>query len=138
MATTPRVYEFDVSVDRERTVTSGLGGSPIGREDAWWAEHFVLAGLLRCTLSSLRHAAQRAELEVTAEGRAHGKVTKRESDGLYAFVEIEASFDVELAPAADAATVAEVLERAERGCFVGNSLAARPRYRWSVNGEAVE
>ena len=27
-----------------------------------------------------------------------------------------------------------MLERAERGCFVGNSLVARPRYRWNVNG----
>ena len=137
MPTRARVYEFDVSVDRERAVTSGLGGSAIEREEAWWAEHFVLAGLVRCTLASLRHAAERAELELTAEGRAHGKVTRRDSDGLYAFVEIDASFDVELTPMPEPEIVAEVLERAERGCFVGNSLVARPRYTWSVNGEAV-
>jgi uncharacterized OsmC-like protein len=134
---TPRVYEFDVSVDRDRTATSGLGGPGIERTDVWSAEHLVLAGLVRCTLDSLAHAARRAGLEAVAEGRAHGRVTKREQDGLYAFVEIEASYEVELSPAAAPEVLAELLARAERGCFVGNSLTARPRYRWTVNGVAV-
>ena len=134
---TPRVYEFDVSVDRDRTATSGLGGRGLERTDVWWAEHLVLAGLVRCTLDSLAHAARRAGLEAEAKGRAHGRVTKREQDGLYAFVEIEASYEVELSPAPAPEVVTELLGRAERGCFVGNSLTARPRYRWTVNGVAV-
>jgi organic hydroperoxide reductase OsmC/OhrA len=137
MATTGRVYEFDVAVDRNGTATSGLGGASITKEEAWWAEHLVLAGLVRCTLASLSYSARRAEVEVAAQGRAHGTVAKRESDGLYAFVEVESSFDVELSPPLDADALAELLDRAERGCFVGNSLRARPRYRWRVNGEEV-
>ena len=132
-----RVYEFDVTVDRDGTAHSGLGGTAMARDEAWWSEHLVLAGLVRCTLASLSHAAEKAELEVAAEGRAHGTVTKREVDGLYAFVEIESSFDVQLSPAPDRDSVAELLALAERGCFVGNSLQARPRYRWRVNGEEV-
>src|SRR5688572_5445269 len=97
MATKARVFEFDVSVDREGTATSGRGGSAVPREEAWLAEHLVLAGLVRCTLASLDHAAERAVLDVVAQGRARGTVTKRD-DGLYAFVEIEASFEVELSP----------------------------------------
>ena len=134
---TPRVYEFDVSVDRDRTATSGLGGRGIERTDVWWAEHLVLAGLVRCTLDSLAHAARRAGVEVVAEGLAHGRVTKREQDDLYAFVDIETSYEVELSPQPKPELLAELLERAERGCFVGNSLTARPRYRWTVNGVAV-
>jgi hypothetical protein len=64
-------------------------------------------------------------------------VTRREDDGLYAFVEIEASFDVELSPPLETEALAELIERTERGCFVGNSLTARPRYSWTVNGEAL-
>jgi len=137
MTTRSRVYEFDVTVDRDGTARSGRGGSAIARDEAWWSEHLVLAGLVRCTLASLSHAAEKAELEVAAEGRAHGTVTKREADGLYALVEIESSFDVELSPAPDRESVAEVLALTERGCFVGNSLQARPRYRWRVNGEEI-
>jgi len=137
MATSARRYEFDVAVDRDGTARSGLGGTPIPREDSWWSEHLVLAGLLRCTLASLGHAARRAQLHFVAEGRAHGTVTRREEDGLYAFVEIESSFEVELSPAPERTALVELLGRTERGCFVGNSLTTRPRYRWKVNGEDV-
>jgi hypothetical protein len=74
---------------------------------------------------------------VIAQGRAHGRVTKREEDGLYAFVEIEASYDVDVSPPLAPPALADLLARAERGCFVGNSLTARPTYRWTVNGAEV-
>jgi uncharacterized OsmC-like protein len=137
MAAQAKVFEYDVSVDRSGKATSGSGGSALPREEAWLAEHLVLAGLVRCTLASLEHAARSAEVEAGAEGRARGTVTRREDDGLYAFVEIEASFDVELSPPLETEALAELIERTERGCFVGNSLTARPRYSWTVNGEAL-
>lgn len=138
MAAQARVFEYGVAVDRTGTATSGLGGSALAQEEAWLAEHLVLAGLVRCTLASLDHAARRAEVEAGAEGRARATVTKRSEDGRYAFVEIEATFDVEISPPLDPTALAQLIERAERGCFVGNSLTARPRYRWTVNGEELE
>ena len=135
MGTRPQIHEFEVAVDRDGTARSGLGGREIAREDAWWAEHLVLAGLVRCTLASLAHAARRAELEASAEGSARGTVTKRDEDGLYAFVEIESSLNVEVSPAPERAAITALLDWTERGCFVGNSLTAKPRYRWTVNGE---
>jgi organic hydroperoxide reductase OsmC/OhrA len=137
MAAQPRVLQFDVSVDRDRVARSGLGGSPLPRQAEWWAEHFVLAGLVRCTLASMDYAARRAGLNSTGSGTAHGVVTKREEDGRYAFVEIEATLDVQLAPAPAPESVPQLVAKAEAGCFVGNSLSPEPRYRWIVNGEEL-
>jgi len=133
----PRVFAFDVTVDRDRVARSALGGTPFPREAEWWAEHLVLAGLVRCTLASMDYAARRAGMNSTGSGRAHGTVTKREDDGVYAFVEVSATLEVRLAPAPDAATLEKVVAKAEHGCFVGNSLAVKPRYSWIVNGKEV-
>jgi len=133
----PKVLEFDVSVDSVGAARSGLGGSTLSHEEEWWSEHLVLAGLVRCTLASMRHTAHRAGLESTTAGSAHGVVTKRVDDGLYAFVDIETQLDVKLTPAPESSAVGELVARAERGCFVSNSLIARPRHRWIVNGQEV-
>lgn len=137
MAIKARVHEFDVTVDRDRVARSTLGGSPLPREAEWWAEHYVLAGLVRCTLASMDYAARRAGANCVGSGSAHGVVTRREDDGRYAFVEIEASFDVQLAPAPPREELPALVEKAELGCFVGNSLTAKPRYRWTINGEEL-
>jgi organic hydroperoxide reductase OsmC/OhrA len=136
--TRPRVLQFDVSVDRDRVASSALGGTPLAPEAEWWAEHLVLAGLLRCTLTSLDYSARRAGLSATGSGKAHGKVAKREEDGLYAFVEIETSFEIELEPTLSHDGTRELLAHTERGCFVSNSLIATPRHHWFVNGQEFE
>jgi len=138
MAVTARVLEYDVTVDRDRMARSGQGGGAISVDDAWSAEHLVLAGLVRCTLASLDYSAKRRDLEVVASGRAQGAVTRRDGDGRYAFVRIDAHFEVELDPATAPDVVSELIARAEKGCFVGNSLIARPRNHWTVNGIETE
>ena len=137
MPTLPRVLEFDVTVDRAGDARSALGGSSLPRQAEWWSEHLVLAGLVRCTLASMEHAARRAGLDSKCAGRAHGVVTRREDDGLYAFVDIETTLEVDLAPAPKAGTLAELVARAERGCFVSNSFVSKPTHRWIVNGQEV-
>jgi organic hydroperoxide reductase OsmC/OhrA len=134
----PRVLNFDVTVDSGRTAQSGLGGEPIRADDAWWAEHLLLAGLARCTLTSLDYHAHRADLESVASAKAHGIVTRRESDGLYAFVDVGVDMEVRLEPEPGEEAMLELLAKAERDCFVGSSLTARPRYTWKVNGEVVQ
>jgi organic hydroperoxide reductase OsmC/OhrA len=133
----PRVLEFEVSVDRERTSRSGLGGVALEREDEWWPEHLVLAALVRCTLASMDYSARRSGLDVIGSGRAHGTVTKRERDGLYAFVNIESRLEIELDPSPERDAVRELIAKAERGCFVSNSLETQPRHHWTVNGEEI-
>ncbi len=130
-----RTFTYAVSVDRDWTATSGEGGTPIPDEEAWSPEHLVLAGLARCTLTSLRFHAQQDGLELAGSADATGTVRRREPDGRYAFVEVALALDVTLEPAPE--HVRELLARAERDCFVGASLTVTPAYRWTVNGEEV-
>ena len=50
----------------------------------------------------------------------------------------EADLVVEIAPDLDPAALTDLLALAERDCFVGSSLTAKPRYRWVVNGRTVQ
>jgi uncharacterized OsmC-like protein len=135
VATSAKSFAYAVSLDDEGDARSDDGGAVLAEDDAWSPEHLVLAGLARCTLTSLRYHARR--IDVAADGRADatGTVTQRDTDGRYAFVRIKVELDVSLEPAP--ANVRELLSKAERDCFVGASLTARPRYRWTVNGEEV-
>jgi organic hydroperoxide reductase OsmC/OhrA len=97
----------------------------------------VLAGLVRCSLTSLRYHADRVGADTIATGSASGRITKREDDR-YAFVEIEVRLDLELEPVPPGEELGALLAKAERDCFVGASLTAKPSYRWTVNGAEVE
>ena len=103
----------------------------------WTAEHLLLAGLARCSLTSLDFPAQRRSIAVRGTAAAAGVVTKRDEDGRYAFVHVDCLLDVELEPPPDRESVAELLALAERDCFIGASLTAPPHYVWYVNGEHV-
>jgi len=135
MATTAKTFEFDISVDTDRAARSSVGGGALPLVPVWWAERVLLTALVRCTLASLDHHARRAELAVSASGTAHGLVTMRDEDERYALVDVDVRLEVDLAPAPEADALRELLARVERGCFVGNSLTAPPRYHWTVNRE---
>ena len=137
MTTRAKVLEFDIVVAGDGTATSGRGGSPLPAEEAWAAEHLVLAGLVRCTLASLDHHIRRAGIAATGSGSAHGVVTQREDDGLHAFVEIDTAISVDVEPALGPQERRELVEKAERGCFVANSLLVKPRFSWTFNGEEM-
>ena len=111
-------------------------GEVVEVPESWTPEHSVLAGLLDCSLTSLRYHALRLGIAVHAEGSARGEITRRE-DGRYGFISIEVRFDVALDPTPEEADAAELFVKAERDCFVGASLKPSPRYRWSVNGLPV-
>ncbi len=135
MAAGAKSLSYAVSVARDGAATSDKGGSPIPAEEAWTPEHLVLAGLARCTLTSLRYHARRDGIEVTGGADATGDVTQRDTDGRYAFVRIKVELDITLDPVPS--SVRELVAKAERDCFVGASLTAKPRYRWTVNGEEI-
>lgn len=124
-----------MSVDRARRMQAE-GLAELALPEEWTPEHLVLAALARCSLASLAFHVRRAELDFVASATASGAVARRE-DGGWGFAEIECSLEVELEPALHREKLTALVARAERGCFVGASLAPRPRYRWQVNGEKV-
>jgi hypothetical protein len=75
---------------------------------------------------------------VSGTAAASGVITKRDDDGRYAFVDVRARLEVDLDPLPDSESVAELLELAERDCFIGASLTAAPHYAWRVNGADVQ
>jgi organic hydroperoxide reductase OsmC/OhrA len=132
-----RVFEFQVDTDRDWNAQSERGGSALHREEAWTPEHLVLAALSRCTLTSLEYHAKRAGVEATAAVSAHGTVTRREEDGRFAFVEIAVALDLTVEPRPEPDAIRELIQKAERDCFVGASLTAKPLYTWTIDGEEL-
>ena len=128
----PKAKRFDYAVSLDRAGRATAQGATVEVPDEWAPEHFVLAGLVRCSLTSLRYHALRDGIVVEAEAAAHGTITRRGEDGRYAFVEIECRFDIALEPKPCEAELAELLAKAERDCFVGASLRLAPSYVWNV------
>jgi uncharacterized OsmC-like protein len=127
-------FSYAIELDRTDRVTAD-GRAPLDLDPAWTPEHLVLAGLVRCTLQSLRFHADRAGIDFLASATGAARVTRREDDERYAFVEIDVDVDLEIEPPPN--ELGELLEQAERDCFVGASLRPSPRYRWRVNGSPV-
>jgi uncharacterized OsmC-like protein len=133
----PKEFRYAIELDAGGGLHTESGAGLVTAPE-WTPEHLVLAGLVRCSLDSLRHHAKRVEVEVTgARAGASALVTRRESDGRYAVVAANVELAVELAPEPGREALAELLAKAERDCFVGASLTAEPAYRWRVNGRTA-
>jgi len=129
-------YAVDLTAGGELTEENGV---VLDAHAAWSPEHLLLAALIRCSLKSLRFHADRKGLEVrSASGSSGTLVTRRETDDRYALVETDVELDVELAPEPEPERLDELLALAERDCFVGSSLTAKPSYRWIVNGRTID
>ena len=135
MADKAKEFRYAIGLDRTGRITAD-GQSPLELDAAWTPEHLVLAGLVRCTLQSLRFHAAPLEIDFVADGSAAAVITRRSNDGRYGFVEIDVELNLELDPAPPGEELAALLAKAERDCFIGASLKPSPRYRWSVNGTA--
>jgi organic hydroperoxide reductase OsmC/OhrA len=131
---TVKPKEFRYAVDLgEGDVLRTEDGTPLGGGPDWTPEHLLLAGLLRCSLTSLRHHARRARIEVTrATGSGKALFARRESDGRFAVAETEVVLEVGLEPQPGEAELVELLAKAERDCFIGASLTVKPSYRWTI------
>ena len=136
MAGEAKEFRYAIGLDRAGRVTAD-GESPLDLDAAWTPEHLVLAGLVRCTLQSLRFHAAPLEIDFVTNGSATALITRRPEDGRYGFVEIDVKLDLELDPAPPGEELAALLAKAERDCFVGASLKPSPSYSWRVNGAPV-
>ena len=132
-----KLLEYSVTFDSEERVAA-RGSSPLRLPPELAPEHLLLAALVRCSLASLRYHARRDAIEISFEGgSASGLITKRDSDGRYAFVEIDCRLDVLFEPWPGDEGLTTLIAKAERDCFVGASLTPPPSYTWSANGEEV-
>jgi organic hydroperoxide reductase OsmC/OhrA len=130
----PRGKEFRYAVDlSEGDVVRTEDGTPLGDGPEWTPEHLLLAGLLRCSVKSLRHHARRAGIVVeTATGSASSVFSRRESDERFAVTQLAVELALKLEPQPGEAELGELLAKAERDCFIGASLTVKPTYAWSV------
>ena len=124
-----KVFEYSVELTSDGEL-SVPGGGPLRAPEGWAADHLLLAALVRCSIDSLAYHARRAGSTTQASGSASGRVTKRGSDGRYAFVEIACRIEAVLEP--PPADADELLAKAERDCFVGASLTVKPTYDWRL------
>jgi organic hydroperoxide reductase OsmC/OhrA len=128
-------YAVELTTSGELTHENGVG---LAVPADWSPEHLLLAALVRCSLKSLRHHARRDAVDVlTASGSSRTLVTKRETDGRYALVETKVELAVTLEPEPEPDALGELLALAERDCFIGSSLTAEPKYRWTVNSRTI-
>ena len=128
-------YAVELTAGGELTEEHGVA---LDAPAQWSPEHLLLAGLVGCTLKSLRHHAKRSRVDIrSAAGSGRTLVTKRETDDRYSMVETEVELTVELEPELEPSALTELLALAERDCFVGSSLTVTPRYRWTVNGRTI-
>jgi organic hydroperoxide reductase OsmC/OhrA len=134
--TRAKVLDYAAAVDRAGRV-SAEGAAVMDLDSAWTPEHLVLAAICRCTLKSLAYHAHRAGIDIVGSASARGRVTRREEDGRYAFVELECSPDVEIDPEPPGEELEALLAKGVRDCFIAASLVTKTSYRWRVNGREV-
>jgi organic hydroperoxide reductase OsmC/OhrA len=123
-------FEYWISLDDDGLTADG---QPMQLAEAS-AEHLLLAGLARCSISSLAYFARQRNVEANASAYASGTVTRRDDDDRYGFANIECRMDVRLDGELSDDELRTLLQSAEWGCFVGASLRPAPRYKWRVNG----
>lgn len=133
MAVRAKHFEYWITVDEDGMTADG---QPMDLADAS-AEHLLLAGLARCSISSFAYFARQRSLEARVSAYASGTVTRRDEDDRYGFTDLECRMEVDLSGELPADDLKELVKSAEWGCFVGASLRPAPRYKWRVNGRNV-
>jgi organic hydroperoxide reductase OsmC/OhrA len=127
-----KAKEFRFAIDHAEDYRTEEG-VPLGADVAWTPEHLLLAALVRCSIKSLDYHARRAGNRVEdSKGSARALFTLRESDGRYAATEIDVELEIGLLTQPGEGELKDLLAKAERDCFIGASLTAKPHYHWSV------
>src|SRR5213593_3587329 len=113
MVAKAKEFRYAIGLGRTGRITAD-GQSPLDLDAAWTPEHLVLAGLVRCTLQSLRFHTAPTGIAFVASATASGRVTRPAPNEPYAFVELDVDLDVELEPAPEGDALRELLTLAER------------------------
>lgn len=127
--TKPKIFEYDVEVDRAGRMTIP-GGAQIPPAEGWSPDHLLVAALVRCSIEALSYHARKAGHTVSAAGSGHATVAVRESDSRFALRDVAVHIDATLTPRAE--ETEQLTAKAERDCFVGASLTVKPDYTWRI------
>lgn len=129
---TVHLYEVEVEWKSERrgivralNVPSVEVDAPVefkGSGNGWSPEHLLVASVNTCFLMTFLAVAENSRLEfVSFSSTARGKLEKVEGAG-YQISEIEIKPRVVLRSGADLGRTARILEKAEKGCLIANSI----------------
>ena len=129
MARQPHVFEIDLArPDGSATLDAEgrpqiVGGAPPefgGTPDVWSPEHLLLSSVALCFLTTLDFYAKRAGLSFGGfRCHASGTVDKTPTGLAFTGVRLEAQATV---AAGEAGKARELMDKAERGCLISNSL----------------
>lgn len=94
-----------------------------GDPGLWTPEHLLVAATASCLMTTFLAIAERSHLKVFSyRCRAFGRLEKVPGEG-YRFTEISLAPEISIA-AEDVEKALQVLEKAEKNCFISNSLRA--------------
>jgi organic hydroperoxide reductase OsmC/OhrA len=141
-----RTFTYDVALTfeegRASRVTAGARPAigvappedvPYGDATAWSPEHLFLASLTSCTLLAFLAHASNAEIDVLSyTADVTGTITRRKSDGRYAFVAIELRPRV-VVGAGQGDDAEEITPKAERDCFISAGTTADISVHWDIS-----
>ena len=134
MALKAKEFRYAVDLDEGGSLRAEDGALLADGNPAWSPEHLLLAALVRCSLKSLGYHARRGGIDVSdAHGTARALFTSLES--MTAATPRSRPKSTSLCgscrcPARRSSS--ELLANAERDCFVGASLRAKPTYNWTM------
>lgn len=140
-----RSFTYDVALTwnggRASTATAGEcpairvappADFPFGDATSWSPEQLFLASLSSCTLLAFLAHAANGEIDVdsyTAE--VSGTITRRPSDGRYAFVQVVLVPRVVVGPG-QAEAARALTPKADRDCFISAGTTAEIDVRWEI------
>jgi organic hydroperoxide reductase OsmC/OhrA len=141
-----RTFTYDVALTwedgRASRVTAGARPAigvappedfPFGDPTAWSPEHLFLASLTSCTLLAFLAHAANAELDVLSYAAdVTGTITRRKSDGRYAFVAVDLAPRV-VVGAGQREAAEELTPKAERDCFISAGTTAEITVQWDIS-----
>jgi peroxiredoxin-like protein len=110
-----------------------------GQANTWTPEHLFVASLNACYMSTFIAIAELSKLEILSfTSTAKGKLEKVEGGG-FRITEIVLKPIVAISHERDAERTLRILEKAERHCFISNSITSKVRLETEISfkGKAV-
>jgi peroxiredoxin-like protein len=104
-----------------------------GHDGAWTPEHLFVASVNSCFMTTFLAIAENSKLEFTSfKADARGKLEKLEGQG-WVMTEITLHPQLVVSHARDAERASRILQKAERGCLISNSVKSQIRMEPEVN-----